>query len=173
MLVDLPRPAPVPWYRPKKFEPLLLVTIGFRRPAQSNIPGVRNRNRGWLVAPRLHGRHRDRCVFPLIIFMGVGAMTDFGPLLANPRAHCSWVPLRSLASFATLLGASGADQFRLVMDFLAEGGGRDRHHWRRRWPDRDLCGGAAGPAPSGRHCSRRLFLHGAGADHSATDHARR
>ena len=28
-------------------------------------------------------------VFPCLIFLGVGAMTDFGPLLANPRASCS------------------------------------------------------------------------------------
>jgi len=53
--------------------------------------------------------------FPLIIFMGVGALTDFGPLLANPRT----VFLGAAAQFgifATLLGALGLTSLG-VMDF--------------------------------------------------------
>ena len=41
-------------------------------------------------------------IFPLLIFMGVGAMTDFGPLLANPR---TLLLRRTVRYFAALLGA--------------------------------------------------------------------
>ncbi len=36
-------------------------------------------------------------IYPPLIFMGVGAMTDFGPLIANP-SPCCWALLRSWAS---------------------------------------------------------------------------
>jgi oxaloacetate decarboxylase beta subunit len=44
--------------------------------------------------------------FPLIIFMGVGAMTDFGPLLANPKTLLLGAAAQ-FGIFATLLGAVG------------------------------------------------------------------
>lgn len=43
-------------------------------------------------------------VFPLLIFMGVGAMTDFGPLLANPRTLLLGAAAQ-FGIFATLIGA--------------------------------------------------------------------
>ncbi|HAS29262.1 MAG TPA: oxaloacetate decarboxylase subunit beta, partial [Alcanivorax sp.] len=43
-------------------------------------------------------------VFPLLIFMGVGAMTDFGPLLANPRTLLLGAAAQ-FGIFAALLGA--------------------------------------------------------------------
>lgn len=46
----------------------------------------------------------DTGVFPLLIFMGVGAMTDFGPLLANPRTLLLGAAAQ-FGIFATLLGA--------------------------------------------------------------------
>ena len=67
----------------RKFEPLLLVTIGFGG-ILSNIPGVEiETGDGLLHLVYVVGIETG--AFPLIIFMGVGAMTDFGPLLANPR----------------------------------------------------------------------------------------
>ena len=67
----------------KKFEPLLLVTIGFGG-LLSNIPGVEiATGDGLLHLTYVVGIATG--AFPLIIFMGVGALTDFGPLLANPR----------------------------------------------------------------------------------------
>ncbi|MCD8024099.1 MAG: sodium ion-translocating decarboxylase subunit beta [Candidatus Gastranaerophilales bacterium] len=66
----------------KQFEPLLLVPIAFGG-ILSNIPlaGIADTN-GFLGIVYEMGIHRG--LFPLIIFMGVGAMTDFGPLIANP-----------------------------------------------------------------------------------------
>ena len=66
----------------KQFEPLLLVPIAFGG-LLSNIPlaGIAEPT-GFLGIVYEAGIHKG--LFPLIIFMGVGAMTDFGPLIANP-----------------------------------------------------------------------------------------
>ena len=69
----------------KKFEPLLLVTIGFGG-ILSNIPGVEIATGDGLLF-LVYKIGIETGVFPLIIFMGVGAMTDFGPLLANLRRY--------------------------------------------------------------------------------------
>ena len=52
---------------------------------------------------------------PLLIFMGVGAMTDFGPLLANPRTLFLGAAAQ-FGIFATVLGAVGLSSIG-VMDF--------------------------------------------------------
>ena len=97
----------------KKFEPLLLVTIGFGG-LLSNIPGVEiATGEGWLYLVYTVGIETG--VFPLIIFMGVGAMTDFGPLLANPRTLFLGAAAQ-FGIFATLLGALALTNFG-IMDF--------------------------------------------------------
>ena len=53
--------------------------------------------------------------FPLLIFMGVGALTDFGPLLANPRTLFLGAAAQ-FGIFATLLGALGLTSVG-IMDF--------------------------------------------------------
>ena len=97
----------------RKFEPLLLVTIGFGG-LLSNIPGVEIATGSGL----LHLAYEvgiETGAFPLIIFMGVGALTDFGPLLANPRTLFLGAAAQ-FGIFATLLGALGLTQLGL-MDF--------------------------------------------------------
>jgi len=97
----------------KKFEPLLLVTIGFGG-LLSNIPGVEiATGDGLLHLTYVVGIETG--VFPLIIFMGVGALTDFGPLLANPRTLFLGAAAQ-FGIFATLLGALGLTAIG-VMDF--------------------------------------------------------
>lgn len=67
----------------KQFEPLLLVPIAFGG-LLSNIPVCEMAGpNGFLGIIYEAGIHKG--LFPLIIFMGVGAMTDFGPLIANPK----------------------------------------------------------------------------------------
>ena len=86
----------------KKFEPLLLVTIGFGG-ILSNIPGVEIATvDGLLHLAYVVGVQTG--VFPLVIFMGVGALTDFGPLLANPRTLLLGAAAQ-FGIFSTLLGA--------------------------------------------------------------------
>lgn len=88
----------------RKFEPLLLVTIGFGG-ILSNIPGAEiGTGDGLLHLTYVVGIESG--AFPLIIFMGVGALTDFGPLLANPKTLFLGAAAQ-FGIFATLLGALG------------------------------------------------------------------
>lgn len=97
----------------RKFEPLLLVTIGFGG-LLSNIPGVEiATGDGLLHLSYVVGIETG--AFPLIIFMGVGALTDFGPLLANPRTLFLGAAAQ-FGIFATLLGALGLTELGW-MDF--------------------------------------------------------
>lgn len=72
----------------KKFEPLLLVPIAFGM-LLANLPltGLLNEPSGssvgfmWVLYQGV-----NYAIYPSIIFMGIGAMTDFGPLLANPMS---------------------------------------------------------------------------------------
>ena len=88
----------------KKFEPLLLLPIGFGA-ILSNIPGANLAVDGGI----LHLFYMvgiESGAFPLIIFMGVGALTDFGPLLANPKTLLLGAAAQ-FGIFANFLGAVG------------------------------------------------------------------
>ena len=97
----------------KKFEPLLLVTIGFGG-LLSNIPGVEIATGDGLLH-LVYVVGLETGAFPLIIFMGVGGLTDFGPLLANPKTLLLGAAAQ-FGIFATLLGAVGLSQIG-VFDF--------------------------------------------------------
>ena len=86
----------------KKFEPLLLVTIVFGG-LLSNIPGVEIATGDGLLH-LIYMIGIETGAFPLLIFMGVGAMTDFGPVLANPKTFMLGAAAQ-FGIFATLLGA--------------------------------------------------------------------
>ena len=88
----------------KKFEPLLLVTIGFGG-LLSNIPGVEIATGDGLLH-LIYVVGIETGAFPLLIFMGVGAMTDFGPVLANPKTFLLGAAAQ-FGIFVTLLGALG------------------------------------------------------------------
>ncbi len=101
----------------KKFEPLLLVPIGFGG-LLSNIPGAGIATGNGLLH-LAYSTGIETGAFPLIIFMGVGALTDFAPLLANPKTLFLGAAAQ-FGIFATLLGAVALSQIG-VMDFtLAE-----------------------------------------------------
>ncbi len=88
----------------KNFEPLLLLPIGFGA-ILANIPGAGiAEGNGILHVFYVVGIESG--AFPLIIFMGVGALTDFGPLLANPKTLLLGAAAQ-FGIFATLLGAIG------------------------------------------------------------------
>src|SRR5690606_20490721 len=86
----------------EKFEPLLLLPIGFGA-ILANIPGAGMADPGGILY-YIYAVGIETGVFPLLIFMGVGAMTDFGPLLANPRTLLLGGAAQ-FGIFATLLGA--------------------------------------------------------------------
>ena len=97
----------------RKFEPLLLVPIGFGG-ILANIPGV-DIAVGEGVLAQFYNMGIATGVFPLVIFMGVGAMTDFGPLLANPKTLFLGAAAQ-FGIFATLLGALALSSWG-VFDF--------------------------------------------------------
>ena len=88
----------------KKFEPLLLLPIGFGA-ILANIPGA-GIAEGSGILHVFYVVGIESGAFPLIIFMGVGALTDFGPLLANPKTLLLGAAAQ-FGIFATLLGAMG------------------------------------------------------------------
>ena len=90
----------------KEFEPLLLVPIAFGG-ILANIPVCDIAGpKGFLGIVYEAGIHAG--LFPLFIFMGVGAMTDFGPLIANPKTAllggAAQFGIFSTLLFALLLG---------------------------------------------------------------------
>ena len=97
-------------------------------------------------------------IFPALIFMGVGALTDFGPLLASPKA--------------LLLGA--AAQGGVAFTFLAA---MAMGFTKGEASAIGIIGGADGPTSiflastlAGRHRRGGILLHGACAAHPATVH---
>ncbi|GAA5190788.1 sodium ion-translocating decarboxylase subunit beta [Ferrimonas gelatinilytica] len=86
----------------KKFEPLLLLPIGFGA-ILANIPEAGFTEPGGLLY-YVYYIGIESGVFPLLIFMGVGAMTDFSALIANPKTLFLGAAAQ-FGIFATLLGA--------------------------------------------------------------------
>ncbi len=86
----------------RKFEPLLLLPIGFGA-VLANIPNAGLTEPGGLLYYIYH-IGIDTGVFPLLIFMGVGALTDFGALIANPKMLFLGAAAQ-FGIFATLFGA--------------------------------------------------------------------
>ncbi len=92
----------------KGFEPLLLVPIGFGC-ILANIPlgfisGIDPTTGDIGFIKQLFDMGIATGLFPILIFMGVGAMTDFGPLIANPKTLLLGAAAQ-LGIFAALIGA--------------------------------------------------------------------
>ncbi len=91
----------------KDFEPLLLIPIGFGC-LLTNLPlgGILSPPTADAVGGLYHylgyGVHLE--IFPPLIFLGVGAMTDFGPLLARPATFLLGAAAQ-IGVFSALLGA--------------------------------------------------------------------
>lgn len=92
----------------KGFEPLLLIPIGFGG-ILANIPvaGIAGPDG---ILGILYEMGIETGIFPLLIFMGVGAMTDFGPLLARP----SLMILGAAAQFGIFITLFGAILMNLI-----------------------------------------------------------
>ena len=92
----------------KGFEPLLLSPIAFGC-ILANIPKNGFEEPG-VMSVIMYGIHHE--VFPPLIFLGVGAMTDFGPLLANPKTLLLGAAAQG-GVFVALLGA-------MLLDFTVQ-----------------------------------------------------
>ena len=85
----------------KGFEPLLLLPIGFGA-VMSNIPLADIAGVDGILGLLFTGV--DLGIYPLLIFLGVGALTDFGPLIANPKTAMLGAAAQ-LGIFGALIGA--------------------------------------------------------------------
>lgn len=102
----------------RKFEPLLLLPIAFGM-LLTNIPGANMFNSVLFEGGHVHWDSFVQTaglldylylgvklgIYPCLIFIGVGAMTDFGPLIANPKSFLLGAAAQ-LGIFATFIGAS-------------------------------------------------------------------
>ena len=85
----------------KGYEPLLLIPIGFGM-LLTNLPGAGMMDEGGLLYYLYYGVKLG--IYPPLIFLGVGAMTDFGPLIANPKTFLMGAAAQ-LGIFFTFIGA--------------------------------------------------------------------
>lgn len=98
----------------RKFEPLLLLPIGFGG-ILSNIPVAAIAGPDGFLG-MLYTFGLQTGLFPLLIFMGVGAMTDFGPLIANPKTALLGAAAQ-FGIFTTLIGAIALSKAFEGIDF--------------------------------------------------------
>jgi carboxybiotin decarboxylase len=101
----------------KGFEPLLLIPIGFGG-LLANIP-IANMAGPTGMLGIIYDMGITNQFFPLLIFMGVGAMTDFGPLLANPKTALLGGAAQ-FGIFGSLVGAVVLSQYFPGIDFTLE-----------------------------------------------------
>jgi oxaloacetate decarboxylase beta subunit len=104
------------------FEPLLLIPIGFGG-ILANIPyaGIADLQAGGFLA-LIFEVGIGSGVFPLLIFLGVGALTDFGPLIANPKTALLGGAAQ-LGIFTTLIGALALNGVFEGIDFSVQDAG--------------------------------------------------
>ena len=102
-------------------------------------------------------------IYPPLIFLGVGAMTDFGPLIANPKTLLLGAAAQ-LGIFTTFIGALALGFNPQEAASIGIIGGADG-------PTAIYLDLEARPAPAGAHRRGRLLLHGPRADHPAAHHA--
>ena len=102
----------------KQYEPLLLLPIAFGM-ILTNLPGAGMYHSELFAGGHVHWQGFDSLaglvdylylgvklgIYPCLIFVGVGAMTDFGPLIANPKSLLLGAAAQ-LGIFATYLGAT-------------------------------------------------------------------
>lgn len=101
----------------KGFEPLLLIPIGFGG-LLANIP-IANMASDHGMLGIIYNMGIANEFFPLLIFMGVGAMTDFGPLLSNPKTALLGGAAQ-FGIFGSLVGAVVLSQYVPGIDFTLQ-----------------------------------------------------
>jgi len=101
----------------KGFEPLLLLPIGFGG-LLSNIPVADIAGPHGFLGVIYHAGLSNE-LFPILIFMGVGAMTDFGPLLSNPKTALLGGAAQ-FGIFGTLVGAVALSQYTDMFHFTLQ-----------------------------------------------------
>lgn len=113
----------------KGFEPLLLIPIAFGM-LLSNLPGTEMYHAALFEGGHVHWAEFSESaglidylylgvklgIYPSLIFLGVGAMTDFGPLIASPRSLILGAAAQ-IGIFVAFLGALGLSAIFPAIDF--------------------------------------------------------
>jgi oxaloacetate decarboxylase beta subunit len=99
------------------FEPLLLIPIGFGG-LLANIPVADIAGPDGFLGI-IYDAGISNGLFPLLIFLGVGAMTDFGPLLAHPKTALLGAAAQ-FGIFTTLIGALALSNALEFIDFSVQ-----------------------------------------------------
>ena len=150
----------------KGFEPLLLLPIAFGG-LLANIPIADMAAPGHMLGI-IYEMGIANEFFPLLIFMGVGAMTDFGPLLSNPKTALLGGAAQ-FGIFGSLVGAAALSQYTDLVDFTLQQSSAI-----------SIIGGADGPTSIFHcfgigsrdvRCYRRcsILIYGVGSSDSTTD----
>jgi len=115
----------------KGFEPLLLLPIAFGG-LLANIP-IANMTGDHGLLGIIYNMGIANEFFPLLIFMGVGAMTDFGPLLSHPKTALLGAAAQ-FGIFGSLVGAAALSQYTDLF-----------HYTMKQCASISIIGGADGP----------------------------
>jgi oxaloacetate decarboxylase beta subunit len=102
-------------------------------------------------------------IYPPLIFLGIGAMTDFSPLIANPSS----LLLGAAAQFGIFVAFVAA----LALGFTPGAGCCNRNYRRCRRTDRDTCYKEPCARIVRSNCYSGLFIHGFSALYTAADYA--
>jgi hypothetical protein len=141
----------------KDYEPLLLIPIGLGI-IVGNVPPIKGMilgvyDQGSVLYYLYFGVTKG--IYPPLIFLGIGAMTDFSTMLSNPKLIDWHIP----------------DFFGLPISWLFPGPGRFHwDHWRGRRTDSHIPLFHAGPGAARAHCHSSIFIHGSCSGNPATDH---
>ena len=101
----------------KEFEPLLLLPIGFGG-LLANVPVADVAGPDGFLGI-IYEMGVANGLFPLLIFMGVGALTDFGPLIAHPKTALLGAAAQ-VGIFLTVLGALALSDWVPAIDFTIQ-----------------------------------------------------
>ena len=151
----------------KKFEPLLLLPIAFGM-LLTNLPGAEMFHEQLFAGGHVHwdlfGGGGDITaglidylylgvklgIYPCLIFIGVGAMTDFGPLIANPISF--------LLGAAAQFGIFGAYFLAILLGFNDKAAAVERGRISCDGTNGKLCQGSSGQTAG--HCSGKRVWQG-------------
>ena len=113
------------------FEPLLLVPIAFGMLLVNIYPDImlhaEDASNGTGGLLYYFYKLDEWSILPSLIFLGVGAMTDFGPLIANPKSFL----LGAAAQFGIFAAYLGA----MLHGILRQSSGSNLNYWRSRWTE--------------------------------------
>ena len=146
----------------RKYEPLLLLPIGFGI-LIANLPLTTLMEPGAGLIWRFYHYGIEWEIIPPVIFLGLGALTDFGPLLSQPRLIFLGAAAQAGVYITFFVASSVGFTLEEAATIGIIGGGG--------WANNDISCGETCATSARRLCCCSLFIHGACTDYPATDHA--